>query len=275
MSKDTIGFIGGGNMARSLVGGLVADGFPPSRIIVSEPDADRRDALAAGFGIPVTRDNLDVAGAADVIVLAVKPQVMADVARGIAAAIPGRSPLVVSIAAGVRTSDLAGWLGGYAAVVRAMPNTPALLRCGATALFASAGVSPEQREQAESLLRAVGVVTWTDDEALMDVVTALSGSGPAYFFLLMECMADAGTKLGLPREQARLLTLETALGAARMAIESENDVADLRRSVTSPGGTTEAAMGCLENEGFRALVETAVGAATDRSRELAERLERK
>jgi pyrroline-5-carboxylate reductase len=136
-------------------------------------------------------------------------------------------------------------------------------------------VDPKQREQAESLLRAVGAVTWVEDEALMDVVTALSGSGPAYFFLLMECMADAGAKLGLPREQARLLTLETALGAARMAIESEDDVADLRRGVTSPGGTTEAALACLENGGFRALVETAVSAATDRSRELAERFERK
>ena len=270
-----IGFIGGGNMARSLVGGLVADGFPPSRIIVSEPDTARRDALATRFGIPVTRDNLDVADGADVIVLAVKPQVMAEVAGGVAPTLARRSPLVVSIAAGVRTSDLSAWLGGHAAVVRAMPNTPALLRCGASALFAAAGVDPKPREQAEALLRAVGAVTWVDDEALMDVVTALSGSGPAYFFLLMECMADAGAKLGLPREQARLLTLETALGAARMAIESEDDVADLRRGVTSPGGTTEAALGCLENGGFRALVEAAVGAATDRSRELAERFERK
>ena len=269
-----IGFIGGGNMARSLVGGLVADGFPASRIIVAEPDTDRRDALAARFGIPVTLSNPDAVENADVLVLAVKPQVMAEAAAGIGPALSD-STLVVSVAAGIRTSDLAGWLGGHAAVVRAMPNTPALLRCGATALFAAAGVSQAQREQAESLLRAVGAVTWVDNEALMDVVTALSGSGPAYFFLLMECMADAGAKLGLPRDQARLLTLETALGAARMAIESEDDVADLRRSVTSPGGTTEAALGCLESEGFRALVDAAVGAATDRSRDLAARLERK
>lgn len=275
MKNLKIGFVGGGNMARSLVGGLIADGMPPECLFVSEPDRTRRDALAGRFGVRVTGDNTGPAEWADVLVLAVKPQVMPEVARGLASGLAGRAPLVVSIAAGIPTGHLAGWLGGSAPVVRAMPNTPALLRCGATALFPGEGVSSAQREQAEGILRAVGAVTWVDDEALMDVVTALSGSGPAYFFLLMESMAEAAGRLGLPREQARLLTLETALGAARMAMESDEEIGALRRGVTSPGGTTEAALERLQAGGFEALVSEALKAATDRGRELASRLERK
>lgn len=274
MKNSRIGFIGGGNMARSLVGGLVADGVPPASLVVAEPDPARRAELAARFGVAVTGDNAEAAGSADVLVLAVKPQVLPGVAEGLAGVLAGRAPLVVSVAAGVRTDPLGQWLGGGVPVVRAMPNTPALLRCGASALFAGVGVDDAQRELAEAILRAVGAVTWVDDEALMDVVTALSGSGPAYFFLLMEAMADAAAGLGLPAAQARLLTLETALGAARMAIESEDDVADLRRGVTSPGGTTEAALDRLRADGFPALVARAIEAATQRSRALATRFDK-
>ncbi len=272
MNDTHIGFIGGGNMARSLAGGLIADGLSASAISIAEPDAARRESLAQRFGVRVTDDNETIARHADVIVLAVKPQVLARAARALASALQGRSPLVVSVAAGVRSADVGRWLGGGVPVVRAMPNTPALLGCGATALYAADGVSQAHREQAERILRAAGVVTWVDDEDLMDPVTALSGSGPAYFFLLMESMAEAGAALGLSEEQARLLVLETALGAARMALESDEDIATLRRGVTSPGGTTEAALESLEAGGFRDLVKQAVEAATERSRALARQL---
>jgi pyrroline-5-carboxylate reductase len=205
-----------------------------------------------------------------VVVLAVKPQVLPGVAREIAAALADRHPLVVSIAAGIRSTDVARWVGDAVPVVRAMPNTPALIGCGATALYAGPGTEARHRELAESILRAAGSVTWVESEPQMDAVTALSGSGPAYFFLLTEAMADAGTALGLPRDTARLLALETALGAARMSVESADDVAELRRRVTSPGGTTEAALAVLQEGGFGGLVDRAVRAACERSRELAD-----
>lgn len=268
MNSTSIGFIGGGNMARSLVGGLIADGVAPSRFTVSEPDPSRRAALAERFGVAVTADNCDAAAGVDVVVLAVKPQVLPAVAREIAPVVANRRPLVVSIAAGIRSTDVARWLGGAVPVVRAMPNTPALIGCGATALFAGPGTGGRHRELAESILRAAGSVTWVESEPQMDAVTALSGSGPAYFFLLMESMAAAAVSLGLPRDAARLLALETALGAARMSVASAQDVSELRRSVTSPGGTTEAALAVLQDGGFATLVERAVAAACERSREL-------
>jgi pyrroline-5-carboxylate reductase len=271
MESTRITFIGGGNMARSLVGGLIADGVPPARLSAAEPDAARRAALQRDFGIEVHADNAAAAAPAGVVVLAVKPQVMRAAARSVAAAVAARGALVISIAAGIRTAELARWLGAGAAVVRAMPNTPALLGCGATVLYAPDGVAPAQRELAESILRAVGSVSWVEQEAQMDAVTALSGSGPAYFFLLTEAMADAAADLGLPQELARLLAVETALGAARMALESDEPVDALRRRVTSPGGTTEAALEALEDGDFRTLVATALRRAEARSRELADR----
>lgn len=270
MQTTSIAFIGGGNVARSLIGGLIADGVPATRLQASEPDPARRDALQREFGVRVTDDNAAATAAAGVVVLAVKPQIMAGVARELAAPLAGRDTLVISVAAGIRSGDLARWLGGEVAIVRAMPNTPALLGCGATALYAAPGVTAMQRERAEFILRAVGSVNWVEDEAHMDAVTALSGSGPAYFFLLIEAMADGATALGLPAALARLLALETALGAARMAIESDEDIAALRRQVTSPGGTTEAALAALESGDFRALVATALARAEARSRELAD-----
>ncbi len=272
MQNFNVGFIGGGNMARSLIGGLIADGFRRDRIAVAEPDQRRRAALAAEFGIRAEGDNLRVAGSADLLLLAVKPQVIERIALGIAETVQQRRPLVVSIAAGIRESDLDRWLGGGCAIVRAMPNTPALVGCSATALHANPEVNQRQRERAESVLRAVGLALWLPAEDLMDTVTALSGSGPAYFLLLMEVMQEAATTLGLDRESARLLTLQTAFGTAKMALESSEDAATLRRRVTSPGGTTEQALRVLEEGEIRELFRRALEAARRRSEQLAEQL---
>lgn len=268
--KDTnIGFIGGGNMARSLIGGLVADGVAPQRLWVAEPDAERRAGLAAQFGVNITAGNSELVAAVDTLVLAVKPQQMQDVCREIAAAVQARGSLVISIAAGVRLAALQQWLDGEPALVRTMPNTPALVQSGATTLYASPQVSKTQRELAEGIMRAVGLTLWLDEEAQMDAVTALSGSGPAYFFLVMEAMQQAGMQLGLTADMARLLTLQTAFGAAKMALESREDAAVLRRQVTSPGGTTERAIGILQQGGLETLFTQALSGARDRSQELA------
>jgi pyrroline-5-carboxylate reductase len=194
--------------------------------------------------------------------------VLKEVAQALAPTMAERRPLVISIAAGVREQDLRNWLGGDTALVRTMPNTPAMIQTGASVLHAGPGVSAEEKDLAESILRAVGLTRWVDDEALMDAVTALSGSGPAYFFLVMEALEAAGTELGLPQETARLLTLQTALGAARMAMESSEGAGTLRQRVTSPGGTTERALQTLEDGGLRQLFQQALQDARDRSVEL-------
>ena len=263
-----IAFLGGGNMATSLVGGLVESGHPPAAILVSEPMAEKRRELAERFAIGVTADNAEAAAASDVVVLAVKPQNMAEVVTGAAGAMRDRGPLVVSIAAGTRIARILEWLGYPAPVVRTMPNTPALLGCGATALFANEAVTDEQRDVAQTILRSAGIALWVDDEGLLDAVTAVSGSGPAYYFLLMEHMIRTGVGLGLTSEQARALTLQTALGAARMALEAGRTPEELRVGVTSPGGTTERALDLFREGGFGELVERAVTGARDRSREL-------
>ncbi len=273
MTQTTIAFIGAGNMAAALIGGLLADGTPPERLLATDIDRDRLDTLAASAGIQAISNNDDAVARAGVVVLAVKPQVLGEVARGLAEAVQRHRPLVISIAAGVRSDTLQRWLGGGIALVRSMPNTPAMLQAGATALFATPEVSEAQREQAESVMRAVGLVQWVDDETLMDAVTALSGSGPAYFFLLMEALERAGEHLGLPADTARLLTLQTALGAARMAIESSEDPAELRRRVTSPGGTTERAIERFQQEDLPGMVQRALTAARDRSIELSRLLD--
>ncbi len=274
MENYRIGFIGGGNMARSLVGGLIAGGLDATRLQVAEPDAARRAELDERFGVTTSDDNGAVASAVDVLVLAVKPQVLHAVVTRLAPVLGPRPPLLISIAAGVRAESIARWLGRPMALVRAMPNTPALVRSGATALFANPEVSANQRSRAESIMRAVGQTLWIDDEALMDAVTALSGSGPAYFFLFMEALEQAAIDLGLEPGAARLLTLETAQGAARMALSSEEGPAQLRERVTSPGGTTEAALGVFAEGGFAALIARALAAARDRSDELAVQLDR-
>jgi pyrroline-5-carboxylate reductase len=269
MIETTLAFIGGGNMTGSLVGGLIADGWKPARIHVSDPDPQQTERLARRFYIPTTANNPEAVNNADAVILAVKPQVIRSVAEELAPVIARGHPLVISIAAGIRETSLREWLGRDTAIVRAMPNTPALVQSGATALYANPAVSEDQRSLAESVLRAVGLVIWVDDEAMMDAVTALSGSGPAYFFLLMEALTSAGSRLGLPEDTARLLALQTAFGAAKMALESTDDAAQLRRRVTSPGGTTERAIGEFQKNNFEGIVLQALQAAADRSRELA------
>jgi pyrroline-5-carboxylate reductase len=269
MKDKTICFIGGGNMARSLIGGLIHDGYPAERLWVSDPNPQQLEVVRAGLGVRTSASNTETLALADVAVLAVKPQALKEVAREIAPTLAERRLLVVSVAAGVRSADLDRWLGGGTALVRVMPNTPALVQSGAAALYATADVTPEQRDQAESIMRAVGLALWVDDEDLMDVVTAVSGSGPAYFFLVMEALEQAAQELGLGADTARLLTLQTAFGAAKMAMESEETVADLRRRVTSPGGTTERALQVLQEGGIEALFRDAVKAARERSEELA------
>ncbi|MBL8259266.1 MAG: pyrroline-5-carboxylate reductase [Candidatus Competibacteraceae bacterium] len=273
MKALPIAFIGGGNMARSLIGGLIAGGHEPGQIWVAEPDAAQREFLRGRYGVHTDPDNLTAITAAQIVVLAVKPQVLRGVAGQLAAALQTRSPLVISVAAGVRERDLHRWLGGgMLALVRAMPNTPALVGSAATALFANAFVSEERRQLAESLLRAVGVTVWVDDETLLDTVTALSGSGPAYFFLVMEALEQAAREEGLDEGKARLLILQTAFGAAKMALESAESPATLRVRVTSPGGTTERALALLREGGLETLLAKALEAARQRSRELGDLL---
>lgn len=272
MSETTIAFIGGGNMARSLIGGLIADGHPPAALRVAEPDTDRREQMINDFGIQGFEDNATAARGADAVILAVKPHTMADVARDLGNQLRDAGSVVISIAAGVRTTDIADWLGGDVPVIRAMPNTPALVQTGATALFAMPMATADQRDLAETTMRAVGLVVWLPDEQQMDAVTALSGSGPAYFFMTMEVMQAAAERLGLTEETARLLTLETALGAARMALESAEDPATLRRRVTSPGGTTAAALKQLEHADLAAVYQRTLDAAAARAAELGDEL---
>ncbi|TBV02856.1 pyrroline-5-carboxylate reductase [Phytopseudomonas dryadis] len=270
MTTPRIAFIGAGNMAASLIGGLRAQGMPAEAIRASDRGAEQRAKIAAEQGIEVFAGNAEACQGADVIVLAVKPQVMKDVCLDLAAHLQD-GQLIVSIAAGISSASLENWLGPRA-VVRCMPNTPSLLRLGASGLYANARVSAAQRQQAERLLGAVGLALWLEEERLIDAVTAVSGSGPAYFFLLIEAMTASGERLGLPRETAARLTLQTALGAARMALDSDVDAAELRRRVTSPAGTTDAAIKTFQAGGFEALVEQALKAADNRSAELAEQL---
>ena len=269
MSTPTIAIIGAGNMGKSLIGGLIKDGHPCEKLWATDPDKEKLTELAQTFHIQTTADNIAAAEAANVIIFAVKPQLFAHVAKELNPIIKIRKPLILSIAAGVRETNIQHALGGNIAIVRAMPNTPALLGCGATALYANSYVTEAERNLAESILRAVGIIVWLSDEALMDTVTALSGSGPAYFFLMMESLQEAAEQLGLPKETARLLTLQTALGAARMAIESGLPLDQLRHNVTSPGGTTEKAVSMLEENNIRRIFKYALQAAKMRSEELA------
>lgn len=272
MPKARITFIGGGNMARSIIGGLLAAGYPAERISASDPDEAQRQQLTSQFGITTAAEGDGLCRSADVVVLAVKPQIMPDVATGLAAAVDAARPLVVSVAAGIRQDALQNWLAYDGPVIRCMPNTPALIQCGMSALHANAAVTAQQRTTAEELLGAVGRVVWVDDEALLDTVTAISGSGPAYFFAFMEALEQAGRAQGLPAETARELVLGTALGAARMANEAGSDPGTLRSNVTSKGGTTAAALDAFSNGGLDDLVQQAVAAARTRSIELGDEL---
>lgn len=268
LSKGTLTFIGGGNMARSLIGGLVARGVAPESITVTDPIAATRDGLSSDFRVHASADAAQAMGSADLVLLAVKPQIMREVCQGLAPSFPANA-VAVSIAAGITTAQLDAWLGGARAVVRAMPNTPALLGAGATGLYANVRTTTAQRLLAGLVLDAVGISVWLEDEALMDVVTALSGSGPAYFFLLAEALQTAAVEQGLPEAAARALAAQTCMGAGRMLVEADEDAASLRQRVTSPGGTTQAALESFTRDDFEAIVVRAVTAATRRGAELA------
>ena len=265
----TVGFLGGGHMGRALVAALGRQGHPPGMIIVGEPDAAARASIGRDFGARTTADNLAVAEAADILVLAVKPQDMALALQPLQATLARRKPLVVSIAAGLPVDRLRALCGAALPVVRAMPNRPALLGQGASGLHAPPDVPSEARAQAAAVLGTAGMVAWIEDESLMDAVTAVSGSGPAYFFRLAEALAAAGRAQGLPTDVATRLAAATLAGAGAMAA-ADPDLAGLRAAVTSRGGTTAAALDAFEAGGLERLVAEAVAAATRRGRELAE-----
>jgi pyrroline-5-carboxylate reductase len=271
MTPDSrIAFVGGGNMGRALVAALRGRGHPAGRIAVGEAHEATRLALQRDFpGVLVGADNLAAVEGAGLVVLAVKPQEMATVVAALREPLQRQRPVVLSIAAGLRVGDLQDWCGPGVPVVRAMPNRPALVGAGATGLFAGPTVPPAARALAEDLLQAAGSVTWIDDESLMDAVTAVSGSGPAYFFLLAEALAAAGVAQGLSPEAARRLAVATLHGAGTMAARGDGDLARLRSEVTSRGGTTEAALRALEDARFREAVAAAVAAAVQRGGELA------
>ena len=271
MDKTKIGFIGAGNMARALIGGLISSGVPARNIYSHDPNSSRLQSLCHDSGSTAADSNQHLLDSCDVVVLAVKPQAMRTVISGLS--LGQTVPLFISIAAGLRTTALCQWFGREVPLVRAMPNTPALVRAGATGLFANPAVSEDQRETAETILRAIGITLWLDDESQLDAVTALSGSGPAYFFYLMEAMEQAGKELGLDAEAARLLTVQTAFGAAKLALEVEEEPKILRERVTSPGGTTEQAITHLDQHHARDTLVAAIKAARDRSEQLAQQLE--
>ncbi len=270
MQNEKIAFIGAGNMASALIGGMLAEGVAPEQIWATDVDEGKLNNLAARCHINTTTDNTLAIESADVMVLCLKPQVMKGVCQSIADVVKDRQPLVISVAAGIRTADLGKWFGDQLPIVRAMPNTPALIRVGATGLFANPHATETHRILAENILRAVGVVLWVAQEQQMDYVTALSGSGPAYFFRVMEALEQAGEALGLPHDVARLLTLQTALGSATLAMESSDDLHTLREKVTSPGGTTEEGLKQMAEHDIDALFQAVLKAASDRARELAQ-----
>lgn len=258
-------------MAKAIIGGLLAEGYARTDISASGPRMETLGILASELGIKVSTDNAATAATADVVILAVKPQVLKEVALNLKSALTHK-PLIISVAAGITTQSLASWLGQDQAIVRCMPNTPSQLRKGASGLFANQHVSATQRAQADAILGAVGIVQWLDDEQLLNVVTAVSGSGPAYFFLMMEAMIEAGVTMGLTRDCATELTLQTALGAAILAKDSTLDVAELRRRVTSPKGTTEQAILSFESDNIRTVFQRAMQACANRAEELSDLL---
>ncbi|MES2118868.1 MAG: pyrroline-5-carboxylate reductase [Pseudomonadota bacterium] len=263
-------FIGGGNMATALIAGLAGKLLDGANIHVVDPNADALARLAQQYGVSTASVMGEGVSGSDVIVLAVKPQQMRDVAAGLAPLL-GQA-LVVSIAAGIRAADLARWLGGHSAIVRCMPNTPALIGQGITGMVAMAGVSDTQKATADAVLRAVGATVWLDDEALIDPVTAVSGSGPAYVFFFIEAMQQAARELGLTAEQGNALSLATFTGAAQLAAQSDEAVAVLRERVTSKGGTTYAAITSMEQAGVKQAIIDAVKAAAARGKELGEQM---
>jgi len=272
MINKKIGFIGAGNMAYSLIGGLLSSGGNNELIWVADKNKDKNDLLAKGFSINTCADNKSLASLVDIIVLAVKPQVLKQVCEEIASSISSNNPLIISIAAGINTDSISKWLAAEQSslsLVRCMPNTPALVQSGATALYAVDHVSSQQKTSAESIMRSVGITVWLDNEQHMDAVTAISGSGPAYYFQIINIMERSAIKMGLDRKIAHLLAVQTAFGASKMALESSDDPETLRNKVTSPGGTTEKALEAMMSGGLEKLLMQATEAAQQRSIELA------
>lgn len=267
-----ITFIGAGNMASAIIGGLIDSGVSPSDITATAPNESELAPIAARLGINTNTDNNAAVEDADVVVLAVKPQIMRSVCEAMRDNVQQQSPLIISIAAGLDAATIDQWLGGNNALVRCMPNTPALVGIGASGLYANSAVNEGQRTLATQLLEAVGIVEWVAEESLLDAVTAVSGSAPAYFFLMFEAMEEAAVKLGLPAATARRLAIQTALGAATMAQRSDKDPATLKQNVMSPGGTTERAIQHMEDAQLRATIADAMQACAQRAEAMSKEL---
>jgi len=270
MSHRRIALLGGGNMGRALIGGLLRSGTRAELISVGEQLADSRAALSGELGITATVDNARAIEGATIVVLAVKPQDAAAVLAPLAPLLASARPLMISVCAGTRVAALEKWTSGAVPVVRAMPNRPALVGAGVSGLYAPHNITAAQRADAQAVMQAVGEVVWVPSENALDAVTALSGSGPAYFFLLAQLMADAGVQLGLEKDAAYRLAAATLYGAGLLAHAADADLQQLRAQVTSPGGTTEAAVRLMENADLRGTIAKALAAAASRSRELAE-----
>lgn len=264
-----IGFLGGGNMAEAIIGGLLAEGTPADHIHVGEPRSERASELQQKFAIDAGDDNAAVIRASDILILAVKPQVMHDVVQPLRAAILEKRPVLVSIAAGITLENLAQWTDPQLNIVRCMPNTPALVGAGVSGLCACPGLSDADRDGVTQAMRSVGPVHWVANEQQLDALMAISGCGPAYFFAFMEHLEAAGTALGLAPEMAAALAQQTAWGAAKLVHDTGTPPAELRRRVTSPGGTTQAALESFADSDFAAIVQKATQAAVDRAAELA------
>ncbi|WP_083000764.1 pyrroline-5-carboxylate reductase [Halomonas sp. GT] len=267
-----ITFIGAGNMASAIIGGLIDSGVSPSDITATAPNDSELAPLKARLGINTNTDNNAAVADANVVVLAVKPQIMRSVCEAMRDNVQHQSPLIISIAAGLDAATIDQWLGGSNALVRCMPNTPSLVGIGASGLYANSAVSEEQRTLATQLMEAVGIVEWVEEESLLDAVTAVSGSAPAYFFLMFEAMEEAAVKLGLPAATARRLAIQTALGAATMAQRSDKDPATLKQNVMSPGGTTERAIQHMEDAQLRATIADAMQACAQRAEAMSKEL---
>lgn len=272
---NNLGFIGGGNMTSSLIHGLIESGYSNQHIFACDPNPDKIERLRTQFSIECFSDDANVAKRSDILILAVKPQMIRSVAEQLTEALKLKQPLIISIAAGINTHHLHTLFGDTLSIVRAMPNTGALLQVGATGLYANSKVSEDQKSLAESILRAVGITVWVNHEHDLDTITALSGSGPAYFFLMMDALQQAGISLGLTPEISKILTLQTAFGAARMALESEINLDQLIARVASKGGTTEKALQILEQKKLRQIFQEAVQAAANRAKELSQEFEQK
>jgi pyrroline-5-carboxylate reductase len=271
VNDNKIGFIGGGNMTFAIAGGMLGSGYTAANIAISEPSTEQRERLAGSLpGITINSDNATTAKHVDCIVLATKPQVLAGVCRDLAADIQKSKPLILSIAAGVRSGDIENWLGGDLAVIRVMPNQPAFLSLGVSALFANDNCSAADRELAATVMQAVGKVVQVSAETDIDSVTAISGSGPAYFYLLIDMLVQTATAMGLDDATARTLAVETAVGAAALAANTDDPMSELIAKVRSPGGTTAAALDSLEDQNVRAIFSAALSVAKEKAIQLAD-----